>query len=117
MLKILTIEYSKHPETNMELAVSGMIKHTKSGHEGAQRLRIVRDHFEIQGPEGRHDVLVYEPMREPLTTLQQRFANDRISERVLKSIIQFVLEGLDFLHSECHIIHTGQCYSIARRPR
>ena len=39
--------------------------------------------------------------------MQKRCANDKFSSTALKAILRYVLKGLDYLHSECHIIHTG----------
>lgn len=50
--------------------------------------------------------MVLEPLREPLWIYQQRFGGV-IPSGLLKIILQMILHGLDYLHSECHIIHTG----------
>ena len=52
--------------------------------------------------------LVYEPMREPLWLFQRRWENDKLPVALLKVYLRFILRGLDYLHSECHIIHTGE---------
>jgi serine/threonine-protein kinase SRPK3 len=49
-------------------------------------------------------------MREPLWIFRRRFGQDYVTTELLpvfKSYIRILLEGLDYLHSECHIIHTG----------
>ncbi|KAI0542646.1 putative serine/threonine-protein kinase [Xylaria digitata] len=62
----------------------------------------------IHGPS--HLALVFKPMRDPLWLFRRRIAGeDRVNYRVLpliKVYLKILLEGLDFLHSECHIIHT-----------
>lgn len=47
-------------------------------------------------------------MRETLYCLRQRFRNKRLSPRILKLYIALLLQGLNYLHSECHLIHTGK---------
>lgn len=92
---------------NHEAAIS---KHlgTNPTHKGFRFVRGVIDHFEILGPDGKHQCLVYEPMRETMTLLQRRFKNGKIPVFLLKEYMMHLLLALDYLHSECHIIHTGE---------
>ena len=76
-------------------------------HEGFRYVRTVVDNFEAAGPDGTHLCLVYEPMREPLWRFQQRWEDNKIPPSLLKVYLKFLLQGLNYLHSECHIIHTG----------
>ena len=83
-------------------------------HRGRVILRTYVDDFEITGPKGKHTCLVYEPMREPLWILQRRFVDRNLPLPLAKAYIYFLLVGLDYLHSECKVIHTGQylCYCL-----
>lgn len=52
---------------------------------------------------------VYEPMwKSSIWLLQRRFFDDRYSSDLLKWTLSYLLSGLDYLHSECHVIHTGK---------
>lgn len=62
-----------------------------------------------------HPVLVYEPMREPLDVLQRRLDGKKFAPDLLKSTLGFILSGLDYLHTECQVIHTG-AYLDPSRP-
>ncbi len=75
-----------------ELEISQHISRIQSKHQGRSYVRLIQDSFTIRGPVGEHLGLVSEPLREPLWLLG----------RHLGTI------GLDFLHSECHVIHTGK---------
>ncbi|QSS55585.1 protein kinase [Histoplasma capsulatum var. duboisii H88] len=77
-----------------------------SEHRGRVILRTHLDDFEVTGPEGKHMCLVYEPMREPLWILQRRFVDRKLPLPIAKAYIYFLLVGLDYLHSECKVIHT-----------
>jgi serine/threonine protein kinase len=77
-------------------------------HEGFPFVRTMLDNFEVTGPDGPHLCLVYEPMREPLWLFQQRWENGKLPPALLKVYLRFLLRGLDYLHSECYIIHTGE---------
>ena len=81
-------------------------------HEGFEFVRPMLDHFEVTGPDGTHSCLVYEPMRELLWQFQQRLPDNRIPPGLLKVYVEFLLQGLDYLHSECHVIHTGELEAI-----
>ncbi|PYI25564.1 putative serine/threonine-protein kinase [Aspergillus indologenus CBS 114.80] len=75
-------------------------------HRGRVILRTCLDDFEIPGPQGKHMCLVYEPMREPLWILQRRFVDRKLPLPIAKAYIYFLLVGLDYLHSECKVVHT-----------
>jgi serine/threonine protein kinase len=71
-------------------------------------VRAAFDNFIAIGPTGAaHLCLVFEAMREPLSQFQHRLVGDRIPPPLLKAYIEFILQGLDYLHSECQIVHTG----------
>lgn len=64
----------------------------------------------MTGPEGSHVRLVYEPMREPLWLFQRRCKGGKLSLPLLKVYLTFLLRGLDYLHSECHVVHIGMLW-------
>ena len=77
-------------------------------HPGDEYVRKVVDSFEVEGPGGKHLCLALEPLREPVWMLGRRTGpNGLIPPRFLKALLPSVLECLDFLHTKCHIIHTG----------
>lgn len=80
-------------------------------HRGRAILRTYLHTFEVTGPEGKHMCLVYEPMREPLWIFQRRFLDRKLPLPIAKAYIYFLLVGLDYLHSECKVVHTGWCLS------
>ncbi|KAJ5405446.1 hypothetical protein N7465_006730 [Penicillium sp. CMV-2018d] len=75
-------------------------------HRGCAILRTCLDDFEVDGREAKHMCLVYEPMREPLWILQRRFVDRKLPLPIAKAYIYFLLVGLDYLHSECKVVHT-----------
>ncbi len=96
------IDASKH-----ERIITEHLKKNQS-HEGFRFVRTMLDNFEVPGPHGPHLCLVYEPMREPLGQFQRRWENGVLPTALLKVYLRFLLRGLDYLHSECQIIHTGE---------
>lgn len=79
-----------------------------TSHEGCKFVRKMLDNFEVPGEEGPHLCLVYEPMREPLWIYKRRWVDGKIPLVVLKIYLKLILQGLDYLHSECEVIHTGE---------
>ncbi|XP_016364530.1 SRSF protein kinase 3-like [Sinocyclocheilus rhinocerous] len=70
--------------------------------------RIVQllDEFKIAGVNGIHICLVLELLGPDLHCWQVCFGNPGLSLTCVKHVITQVLEGLEYLHSHCKIIHT-----------
>jgi hypothetical protein len=54
-------------------------------------------------------------MREPLWIFQRRFVDRKLPLPIVKAYIYLLLVGLDYLHSECKIVHPGKCLSLIIR--
>ncbi|KAJ5556542.1 hypothetical protein N7494_000457 [Penicillium frequentans] len=89
-----------------ERDIESHITHQNPEHRGCTILRTCLDDFEVTSPEGKHVCLVYEVMREPLWILQRRFVDRKLPLPIAKAYIYFLLVGLDYLHSECKVVHT-----------
>ena len=110
VIKINDCRYANKEAARHELDISDRIAGANAHHRGRSILRTVVDSFELVSPNGSHLCLVFEPMREPLWLFRRRFGADRVTHPFLplfKAYLRILLEGLDYLHSECHIIHTG----------
>jgi serine/threonine-protein kinase SRPK3 len=66
------------------------------------------DHFRHEGPEGRHVCLVFPVLGHHLGLQAAKFEQQRIPVAVMRKVARQLLQGLDFLHRECGIIHTGE---------
>ena len=77
-------------------------------HEGFQFVRTIIGKFEIIGTQGAHICLVYEPMRETLNLFRMRLKEAKFTLPLLKAYLRLLLRGLDYLHSECRMVHTGK---------
>lgn len=70
-----------------------------SKHPGRNAIRSLLDAFHIDGPsEDKHQCLVYPPLFESVWEFLHRNPVQRLPKPVL---------ALDYLHTECQIIHTG----------
>ncbi|POR39058.1 Serine/threonine-protein kinase SRPK [Tolypocladium paradoxum] len=89
-----------------ETTKSKLITNANPSHEGLSCIRIPIDEFQLQGPQGMHSCLVYEPMRETLFQFQRRMPGQRLAMPLFKPYVYLLLQALDYLHTECRLIHT-----------
>lgn len=93
---------AENEQRNMQI-----ITNSNPRHEGRNFVRTMLDSFHLVGSHGIHQCFVFEPLREPLWLLRTRFEGDTIPSSLLQVMLQMMLQGLDYLHSECQIVHTG----------
>ncbi|MCJ1401818.1 hypothetical protein MMC11_005035 [Xylographa trunciseda] len=105
VLKFCTCDYGNEEAAQHELQIGRRIAVTNLSHKGILYLRTVIDGFEVVGPNGMHMCLVFEPMRESLSLFQSRLKQKRVPLELLKMYLVCLLNGLDYLHSACHVIH------------
>ncbi|EPE26262.1 Protein kinase-like (PK-like) [Glarea lozoyensis ATCC 20868] len=105
-IKIGTRTYGSTSAAEHELKLSQWIATANPSHPGAGYIRTPIDNFKIDGSHGPHICLVYRPMRETMLDFQNRFRNQRFPPKILRLYIALLLQGLNYLHSECHLIHT-----------
>ena len=81
-------------------------KHDGS-HPGQRYVRTTLDNFTISGRDGEHHCLVHKPMWDSLNELLARNVRRRFTEELLREALRRLFAALDYLHTECHVIHTG----------
>lgn len=87
-----------------------MYKRIEAGskhHAGRSAVRSLLDCFEIDGPDGQHRCLVHSPLWESVLDFLHRNPVRRLPAPVLAFILQRTFHALDYLQTECQIIHTG----------
>ncbi|KAI1427221.1 kinase-like domain-containing protein [Xylaria sp. FL1777] len=90
---------------NNEVAVSQHLKAIDAEHPGKQLLRLVVDNFQISGPHGMHQCLLFNPLGISYTQFRNLFPEKELTKIVLQQSLQLVLLGLDFLH-QAGVVHT-----------
>ncbi|MCJ1391749.1 hypothetical protein MMC18_004614 [Xylographa bjoerkii] len=105
-LKMSTNSPDDKAATAHEVDISRRVTSADPKHKGYHVVRHLHDSFEVEGPDGTHTCLVLELLREPLWLFQQHLRVDYMPQVVLKPTCQMILDGLDYLHTKCHVIHT-----------
>lgn len=100
-------DYANLESARLELDIANRIRDGPKRHEGREFVRSILDSFTITGPHGQHICIVFEPLREPLWLLRKRSEEASLPLTVVRALLHLLLEGLNYLHSGCHIIHTG----------
>jgi hypothetical protein len=82
-------------------------------HPGRKAVRSLLDSFEVDGPDEKHRCLVHPPLWESVLTFLHRNPVRRLPKPVLAFVLRRLFLALDFLHTECQIIHTGLCIDFS----
>jgi serine/threonine-protein kinase SRPK3 len=64
------------------------------------------DTFRVKGPHGQHLCIVYDVLREPIGLTMEKLPGHMFGSDHLRKLLPALLQGLDYLHSECRIVHT-----------
>ena len=107
-MKVNNCDFADEGAAEHELTISRHIAQANPSHTGFSYVRTIVDSFTISSLHGNHVCLVYEAMREPLWLFERRCKNGRFTLGLLKGYLRLLLMGLDYLHSDCHIVHTGR---------
>ena len=76
-----------------------------TNHPGCGHVLVLRESFELDSIHGRHLCLVH-PASGILSVL---FDDDKkLPVQIVRHVTRQLLEALDFLHSQCRVIHTGK---------
>ncbi|KAJ5362387.1 kinase domain protein [Penicillium brevicompactum] len=93
-IKVNANNYTSKENAQKELRITQSITRTSSTDEGRYFVRTLLDSFELSGPHGNH--------------ICMRFQGSVLPPDVLRAVIRMVMMGLHYLHTQCHVIHTGQ---------
>lgn len=91
-----------------ELKTYQKLSRAKHSHRGFPFVRTALDNLKIPRIGGDHDCLIQQPMwGSLLDLLDGDTVNNGLPEKALKIVLKNVLSALDYLHTECNLIHTG----------
>ncbi|RDL34660.1 Uncharacterized protein BP5553_07788 [Venustampulla echinocandica] len=106
MLKIFVQASSMGQQVDHELKMYRRMEQSPKGHPGREAVRTLLDTFYIDGPEDKHRCLVHPPLWESVLTFLRRNPVERLPSAVMAFVLQRLFLALDYLHTECQIIHT-----------
>ncbi|RHZ57076.1 hypothetical protein CDV55_106046 [Aspergillus turcosus] len=98
--------YISSSKANQEVRVLEHLSRIKTHHPGSSLVREMIEQFELTGPSGIHQCIVFEPLLTSLLHFQATLDPTSLPEDLLKGALQQLLLALDYLHSEAHVIHT-----------
>ncbi|KAK0610781.1 kinase-like domain-containing protein [Immersiella caudata] len=105
-LKLFIHSQSLGTQVDHELSMYNQISTAPKRHPGRSSVRELLDSFEVTGPDGSHRCLVHPPLWESVLTFLHRNPVRRLPATVLAVVLRRLFLALDFLHTECKIIHT-----------
>lgn len=91
-------------ELNMYKHIGSIAASSK--HPGRHAVRTMLDSFKIDGPDGEHYCLVHPPLWDSVKAFLARNPIGRLPPPVLGIVLQRLFLALDFLHTECRLVHT-----------
>ncbi|KAL3963516.1 hypothetical protein ACCO45_000520 [Purpureocillium lilacinum] len=106
-LKLFVNSKSMGSQLDNELAMYKRISRCSAKHPGRGTVRELLGSVAVAGPDGSHQCLVHAPLWESALTFLHRNPVRRLPVPVLAFVLRRLFLALDFLHTECRIIHTG----------
>lgn len=100
--------YINSSRYHRELPIYEEINNLQTTHKGRKYIRKMYDSFEIRGPHGIHICLVHQPLGISLGELKQWTSDGLFSPELIRPTLRCILTGLQFLHKEVRVIHTGK---------
>lgn len=101
--------YTRNTNDRDELRIYEILANAGRSHPGYRHVRTALDTFRLEMPGGAsHACLVQTPMWDSFRDLARRNPTGRFTEHLLKAALVQLFLALDFLHSECRLVHTGE---------
>ncbi|KAI3161482.1 hypothetical protein DTO012A9_8978 [Penicillium roqueforti] len=105
-LKIFIKSTTMGQQLDDELKIYKRIESAPRNHAGRKYVRSLLDSFDINGPEDKHRCLVHPPLWESMLDFLFRNPVQRLPTPILAVTLHRLFLALDYLHTECKIIHT-----------
>jgi len=100
--------YINRSKVHRELPIYEHINSLHTDHQGRDRVRKLLEAFEVEGPHGTHVCLAHEPLSISFDEVKDGRPGGVFSADLTREMFRWVLRGLEFLHQEAHVIHTGK---------
>ena len=100
--------YINRSKVHRELPIYEHINSLRSEHQGRDHVRKLLETFSIKGPHGTHICLVHEPLGISFDEVRVGRPGGVFSAPLIREMFRWILRGLEFLHNEARVIHTGE---------
>lgn len=99
-------------QANLEETVNRHLSGLSTSHPGCFNIRQSLDDFYLHRANGfRHYCIVHEPLHTTISQFQRLHGTARpLPEVLVKYFMQYLLQGLDFLHTEASVAHCGSLF-------
>ncbi|KAI1939046.1 hypothetical protein LOZ66_003124 [Ophidiomyces ophidiicola] len=104
-LKIFITSTSMGQQLDDELTMYKRLERGSKSHPGRKAVRVLLDSFDVNGPTDKHRCLVHPLLWESVLTFLCRNPIHRLPVPVMATVPKYLFLALDYLHSECKIIH------------
>ncbi|KAF4634318.1 hypothetical protein G7Y89_g3796 [Cudoniella acicularis] len=98
--------YTRDGDQQEEFQIYQCLGKGSPSHPGYSHVRTALETFVIPRPGGDHTCLVQKPMWESFRDLRYRLPNGLFTEELLKGSLKQLFMALDYLHTECKLVHT-----------
>ncbi|GJE89706.1 kinase-like protein [Phanerochaete sordida] len=102
-LKVMSGLASKHFP---ELDFLQRMRNQSPSHPGSLHVTRLIDHFHCSQEDQDNLCLALEPLSESLHSFSKRWGGARFPSGFVRRVMRQVVQGIDFMHTECNIIHT-----------
>lgn len=109
--KYVALKIFRRGADRAELEIYAHLGKANPSHPGHRHVRTALDTFELQCDQGNHHCLVQKPMWDSWRDMLRRNPTHRFTEELLKAGLAQLFLALDYLHTECHLVHTGRWVS------
>ncbi|KAL2752046.1 hypothetical protein ACRALDRAFT_1058852 [Sodiomyces alcalophilus JCM 7366] len=89
-----------------EFEIYSHLDKANPSHPGHRHVWTALDAFELPCAQGNHHCLVLKPMWDSWRDMLRRNPMHRFTEELLKAGLTQLFLALDYLHTECHLVHT-----------
>lgn len=106
-LKIFVNSTSMGKHLDDEFTIYNSIRRGSKIHPGHNAITSLLDSFDVDEPEDKHRCLAHPALWESVWAFLHRNPVRRLPKPVLAFALQRLFLALDYLHTECQVIHTG----------
>jgi serine/threonine-protein kinase SRPK3 len=112
--KHVTLKIGTPEALEGELRVLKLLRTIKTSHSGSLLVRQMLDDFQVHSKNDVFQCVVHPPLAISIKAFRRMLPNRALPVSLVKPVLKHLLLGLDFLHTEAKVIHTGESSRIQR---